>query len=339
MKENTNSSMEERLKNVSGKRQIKLPGNIKFIEREQEIEIILDKEAAGKGEDHKNMQEDTAAFEGWAVILYRYFQKNVVLDIEIETDSEEMEWKLEGNGHFNRFLYRVMRFWEQYSWFFLSEKLDAILFSEGGFSDWLESNKENLTNNIPDMPLGEEPAGKEKISENWVERAMAGKKSVLLDVVESDIPEGNEVFRQLPAGLFLNTVKAGNEVFAGKKAAIDLWTWDEDRLYAFEVKYQNKMVGMITEIFFYGNYLNDLLVEKNFTLNQEASGKRGYDHLLENEFEEICACMVADEIHPLIDEEVLEILNRNKPMDGNLHIEYKIYKYRVENEKKVVLDL
>ena len=203
--------------------------------------------------------------EGWAVILNRYFHKNVILNLDMQSDPEEMNWK--GNGHLNRFLYRVMRFWEQYSWFYLSENLEEILFAEGGFSDWLESNKEKLVN---------------------------------------------------PAGLFLGTVKAENEVFPGKKAAVDLWTWDEDKLYAFELKYQNQMVGMITEIFFYANYLYDLVVEKIFTLNAKSTEKRGYHNLLENEFTEICGVMMTDEIHPLIDDKVLEILNKNQFTDDGI---------------------
>ena len=41
--------IEERLKNESGNQHIKLPGNIKFLEREQEIEMVLMEEAAEIG--------------------------------------------------------------------------------------------------------------------------------------------------------------------------------------------------------------------------------------------------------------------------------------------------
>ena len=324
-----NHVVEERLKKESGNQHIKLPGNIEFLEREREIEMILKEEAAGKGENKKNMQEDDAAFEGWAVILNRYFHKNVILNLDIQSDPEEMNWK--GNGHFNRFLYRVMRFWEQYSWFFLSEGLEAILFSEGGFSDWLESNKEKLVNNVPGMLTEEAKENTEKISENGIEKAMTGEESILYDVVKSDSSMKNKIFRQLPAGLFLGAVKAENEVFPGKKAAVDLWTWDEDKFYAFELKYQNQMVGIITEIFFYANYLYDLLVEKNFTLNAKSTEKRGYDNLQESEFHEICGVMTVDEIHPLIDEKVLEILNCNQFTDDDNGITYELCKYKTDN--------
>ncbi len=333
-----NDVMEERLISESGKKHIKLPGNIKFLEREQEIEIILKEEAAGIGEKKMNMQEDAAAFEGWAVILNRYFHKNVILNLDMQSDPEEMKGKWKGNGHFNRFLYRVMRFWEQYSWFFLSESLEAVLFAEGGFSDWLDANKEKLVNNVPGMMAEDAEANTEKISENWIEKAMTGEESILYDIVKGDSPEKNEIFRQLPAGLFLGTVKAENEVFPGKKAAVDLWTWDEEKFYAFELKYQNQMVGMITEIFFYANYLYDLLVEKNFTLNAKSTGKRGYDNLQENEFDEICGVMTADEMHPLIDEKVLEILNHNQYTEDDFGITYQLCRYQTDNHKKIALD-
>lgn len=330
-----NHVMEERLKSESGNKHIKLPGNIEFLEREQEIEMILKEEAAGKGEHKKNMQEDDAAFEGWAVILNRYFHKNVILNLDMQSDPEEMNWK--GNGHLNRFLYRVMRFWEQYSWFYLSENLEEILFAEGGFSDWLESNKEKLVNNIPGMLTEETTENKEQTSENGIEKAMTGEESILYEIVKGD--KENEILRQLPAGLFLGTVKAENEVFPGKKAAVDLWTWDEDKLYAFELKYQNQMVGMITEIFFYANYLYDLVVEKIFTLNAKSTEKRGYHNLLENEFTEICGVMMTDEIHPLIDDKVLEILNKNQFTDDGIKIEYQLCKYKTDKEKNVTLDI
>lgn len=307
---------------------IKLPSDIIFVEKEEKIEMILKEEAIGKGEKNENMQDNPAAFEGWAVVLRRYFKKDIKLGIAVSLNFEELKGKFEGNGHFNRFLYRVLRFQEQYGWFSLSEDLKTIISADDGFDDWLKENGESFVNNVPLQDNKE--SNNDKISENWVERMLAGKESILHDVIENANSEGNEIFRQLPVGLFSDTVKRENEVFARGSAAVDLWTWDGDKLYAFELKYRNKMVGIITELFFYANYLYDLLIEKNFTLNEKNTKKRGYHNLLKNKFKEICACMLVDEIHPLIDEKVLEILNKNKSTN-DIKISYIMRKYNMEN--------
>ena len=307
---------------------IQLSSNIKFFEKDGKIEILLKEDAIGRGEKNNNMQEDSAAFEGWAVILKRYLEKDIKLGFAVPLNLEDLKGEFEGNGHFNRFLYRALRFREQYEWFSLSEDLETIIFAEDGFCDWLKENGESFVNNVPLQDNKE--SNNDKISENWVERMLAGKESILHDVIENVNSEGNEIFRQLPVGLFSNTVKRENEVFARGSAAVDLWTWAGDKLYAFELKYRNKKVGIIAELFFYANYLYDLLIEKNFTLNEKNTKKRGYHNLLKNKFKEICACMVVDEIHPLIDEKVLEILNENKSTN-DIKISYIMRKYNMEN--------
>lgn len=313
----------------SSSEHIQLPSQIKFIEKEGKIEMLLMEEAFGKGEKNENMQEHSAAFEGWAVILKRYLGKDIKLDIAFSLNLEELNGEFEGNGHYKRFLYRVLRFEEQYSkWFSLSENLNTFLFSEGGFCEWLKKNGKDFTNNVP---LKEKAVpSNDKISENWVEGTLAGQESILQDLIKKENSERNEIFCQHPVGLFSHEVTAKNEVFARGNAAVDLWTWDGDKFYAFELKYKNKMVGIITELFFYANYLYDLLIKKNFKLNEKRTKKRGYCNLLGNEFKEICAYMLVDEMHPLIDEKVLEILNDSKST-SDIKILYKMQKYKMVN--------
>ena len=137
----------------------KLPAHIQFVEKEQEIEMILIKEAIETGEKSEDVQEDPASFEEGAAILNRYFQKNVKLDIDTELDLEEMNEKFEENSYLNRFLYRVLQLWEQYTWFFVSDNLDEVLFAEGGFDDWLSKREESLISDVSDECSGskEEP--------------------------------------------------------------------------------------------------------------------------------------------------------------------------------------
>lgn len=337
MNHTVKEKLKEKLKKMYGKKSINitLPADIKFVEKDTEIEMILQKEAIGKGKKNKNMQKDAAAFEGWAVILKRYFpEKNIKLEAAVELDLEEEKENFVGNGHFNRFLYRALRFQEQYRWFSLSLNLEKVIFGKDGFRDWIEENSQRLTNNIPKKNSVKSIEKTDQIHESWIERSMAGEESILHKVIEDDVHERNEVFRQLPVGLFLDTVATKNEVFIRKKAAIDLWTWSGEQLYIFELKYKNKKIGIITEIFFYANYMYDLHIKEYFNRDKSGSVERGYNNLLANPFTEIYAVMVADEFHPLIDDEVLQILNSNK---SGKTIKYKRVKYKMGCEINVTL--
>lgn len=149
----------------------KLPDYIQYVEKDQEIEMILRKEAVEKG-------EDPADFEGWAVILNRNFQKNVKLNMDIELDLDEMKEEFEEDGHFNRFLYKVIKFWEEYPWFFLSDNLDEMLFAEGGFDDWLSKRRERLIDNESDAVT--EDVTEDEISEEQTDGRLDSKAEPLL---------------------------------------------------------------------------------------------------------------------------------------------------------------
>lgn len=124
------------------------------------------------------MQEDPASFEEGAAILNRYFQKNVKLDIDTELDLEEMNEKFEENSYLNRFLYRVLQLWEQYTWFFVSDNLDEVLFAEGGFDDWLSKREESLISDVSDTE-SENEAG-DVISEEQTDECSGSKEEPLL---------------------------------------------------------------------------------------------------------------------------------------------------------------
>ena len=76
---------------------------------------------------------------------------------------------------------------------------------------------------------------------------------------------------------------------------------------------ENNKMGIISELFFYYNYL----VRKSFMLS-EPSNHRGYSNILEHkdEFKKVCGIMLADEFHSIIeDERVLDVLNDNNMGD------------------------
>lgn len=320
----------ELLKKVYGedKGHLDLPSAIIFELKDKERCCITLK---AKQVQTKNMQMDSNAFEGWAIAIHsamssskspEYVGAEVVLDVD--QDFENINY--EGAGHWGRFLYRVLRFSQQYEWFTLSERLKN---ETTKFEKFLKSNK--FTNNVANGAAGEKS---DHNKENVIE-AKLSEKYKLRDTIKNTFDVGNnDVFRQLPVGLFKGEVKKKNIIFTGGKSAIDLWTWNEDVFEVIELKALNPMMGIITEIFFYTNYMYDLLVnsEKLFTVNEPVikGDDRGYSNIWKNKdkYKRVIGIMLADEYHPLIDVDFLNILNAN----GNVGIKYEKcgYKYELE---------
>lgn len=126
--------------------------------------------------------------------------------------------------------------------------------------------------------------------------------------------------RQLPVGLFKDKKSVENSIFTGKKSAIDFWLLDGNEFNIYELKAKNKMVGILTEIFFYSNYVRDVYWHKklqkescNVRLESPETTNRDYDKLcsISNGISKITGWLLADEFHPLITEDVINIMNDN----------------------------
>ena len=299
---------------------------------------------------HKNynMQDSSVCFEGWAVIIKTYCDYDkIILDVKnvkglYERWKEEINGLGAKNGHVGRFFYRALRFSEQYEWFELSQELETEvnLFK----SNMLE--KKILKNNIPKGKAGKSTA--EEKAENDIEDQLAKEDTLYKALWNQEglkFDKNDAVYRQLPVGLFEDEVKTKNTVFTGGKSAIDLWTCHDDILYLIELKYNNKMVGIITEIFFYSNYMWDLVrnnggFEISKTENQKEekeAGLRGYKEIQKGKYKQIKGVLLADEgfYHPLVTEEVIKILNGNKK--ELVPIEYMRASYKVDEGREVIL--
>lgn len=310
---------------------IRMPGNIDITEdNEYVVMTFLNKKSVGLAkEKNLNMQDTNAAFEGWAAAIYAHYGKENGKKIKLDAEFE-LEKNFEGKGHYDRFLYRVLRFSEQYEWFVLSEKLEEV---KTAFAGFIYDNKMKLTNNYPDSK-GKEPDEQEEnnngaCSEHIVELWMinGGRKALCKAL---GIDENTTIYNQLPVGLFKGSTATANRIFTGGKSAIDMWTITEDKFYMLELKFCNKMVGIVTEAFFYINFVRDLItLEGDFVLNKNMKKTvRGYELILDNEHKckEFCSVMLADAIHPLINKETEAVLN-----DNNKGIEYRRIKYDFEN--------
>lgn len=280
----------------------KWPKGITVEKKNGEITITLSHTAAGLGEKYKNMQEDAACFEGWSAI-FRSLDNNLKINLNAEKELPKYS-QGENEVHYARFLYRALRFSQQYSWFHLSENVRGAVNS---FEYFLTGKKGNLLNNCPSKSQAKtSPSHIESI----VEEMLANKKNnVFYKAVGQSLK--TNVFRQLPVGLFEEIKQKGKEVFPSNKAAVDLWTIDGDIVRIVELKAANPMVGVITEIFFYTNFISDLL-NGIFVFNKENGDEsRGYNELKNSKGKKVQGVMLADSFASLITKKVVNVLKDN----------------------------
>jgi len=274
--------------------------------------MTLGDRAMGFSDKPLNMQEDGAAFEGWALILKTKTKyKTIILDADEETKSlPEPELKA---GHYNRFLFRVMCFAECYDWFAVSDK---IMYAVERFKSNFYSDGHILVNN-----LGEGEAGDNANLENYFEGLL----------VKPDISKKltglSQLYRQLPVGLFLksdsdaNDISDTNRIFTGGKSAIDLWGLNNDTLSIYELKVKNDKVGVLTELFFYACYVHDMYCVSGQSFMTPRKPKetekycRGYNILYNNRnnIAGVKAYILADNLHPSIGDDVVYTM---KDMQG-----------------------
>lgn len=218
--------------------------------------MTLTQEAAGFS-NPINMQDTRACFEAWCLII-KAKTSNSGLEIELDVDGITVASYPGGkpaNGHLGRFLYRILKFSEQYAgWFQLSPILDNL---KNNFKTYLDSHKF-----VTSAPSG---GPKKDIAnynlESYVEYLFCDSISAQKDIL--GLSSGTTIDRQLPVSLFDATKSNTTGVFTGGKSAIDFWAVDGDTINVYELKSDNPMVGIITEVFFYSNYVHDVFISKS----------------------------------------------------------------------------
>ena len=229
------------------------------------------------------MQDTRACFEAWCLIIKAKTEEQkkepkleIVLDVK-EITVADYDGKLPKNGHWGRFLYRILKFSEQYKdWFKLSHDLGEI---KEKFKNYLDSNK--FVTSAPDKEPKEDIANYNL--ESYVEYLFCDSISAQKDIL--NLPSRTTIDRQLPVSLFEGTKPSTtNVVFTRGKSAIDFWAVDGDTINVYELKSDNPMVGIITEIFFYSNYVHDVFISKSLdhgkgSVEIEDGTYRSYDKI------------------------------------------------------------
>jgi hypothetical protein len=289
---------------------IKLPQNISFfIEKEDVVIIELNKKSVCK-----NMQDDEAAFESWALALKGW------LDY---INKIKLEWERPDNikdGHYQRFLYRVNKFREIFKWFSVASASSEFL------KDSLVTYGEKYIVNFPKNKAVENVRSREA----YYEHIFLGKYQSLL-AGKADI---DNIYNQLPVGLFKDCISKETSLFTGGKSAIDIWgtNKEKNKLSIFELKAPGvRKIGILSELFFYAMFEYDVL-NKQFIYKTNCNEKeniRGLEELLNvinSGAKKIEAYTLTTILHPLIDENILELINNSlKVANKDIKFGYIIY--------------
>lgn len=262
-----------------------------------------------------NMQDDSIAFEGWALALKVWLKLPEEKVVELHWKDPSLERKTPEYAHYQRFLYRVILFKQAVSWFSISdESLSLLEDSEtlhptGSLkNDQLKINygKDSDRNIKPNYVF---PLPPETHTENDLEKFFTINTDPLFKCLK--VKEGtNNIKRQLPVGVFDGGVKSETRIFSGNSSAIDLCVLTEGgETVVLELKKDdNRKVGGISELLFYSHVVRDVQSRKiNYVnrLKEDCFEKRM------KECEAVKGYLFAGDIHPLLDNKaIFEELNR-----------------------------
>lgn len=244
----------------------------------------------------KNMQDDAAAFETWALALRVAGASTVTLAWDPgATDGP----------HGRRFQYRAQRFAALCRWFRLAEALPPVLATTGKrylLNVASEPRRSRMRIDVFDVAA----------SEHELEVAIVDHPTISQ---EFRTALGLEfVARQLPVGVFETKVAKVNGVFTGGKSAIDLWGPRDGRLAIFELKNsKNVALGAVSELFFYAMVMRDM--QRGVVgVDAPKTGKGEYAALKKTNG--VDAYLLAPHFHPLVaDGAIIRLLAEHTAAD------------------------
>ena len=270
------------------------PESIELAYTAPKLTMTLTQYAAGFS-NPINMQDTRACFEAWCLII-KAKTSNPGLEIELDVKNiteADYDGKLPENGHLGRFLYRILKFSEQYKlWFKLSPILDNL---KDKFKTYLDSH--TFVTSAPDDEASDNLDDLKNNLESYIEYVFWDSYRAQRDILKLD--RGAIVGRQLPVSLFDVTKSKKTRVFTFGKSAVDFWALDGDTINVYELKVNNPMVGIITEIFFYSNYVHDVFISKSLDhgkgcVKPEDGTYRSYDKIKGNKGKQVKGIMLSN---------------------------------------------
>lgn len=269
----------------------KLPSSYGYTYKKDEKKLILLVKNKGLT---ANMQDNEAAFESWAIAL-KYYLKEYIETITIDWERDFSNGE-DGFLHYNRFVYRLAKFVQTYSWARSAKTIPAIptmLCCNVGTEEAASADKHSLGD------------------EGWLECKYVEEHSMDYDVIN----------HQFPVGIFHEKVSETTHYTTGGKSAIDIWAIKDDCLSIFELKKpENKLLGIISELMFYTNILDDILSHrimyeeesedvKDAVKDNIRGFKKFYEAYEKGTINKIESIFLADNLHPLLSDELIDFIN------------------------------
>ena len=279
---------------------IRIPSQIQFKSADNQCDIYMPTSAVCT-----NLQQDQAAFEGWALVLKTWLDCNVSLDWEPPANPMDQ--------HYQRFLYRVIRFNKVIDWFEIGESsmqylMDSLILETRGVS---KEPMGNFLVNVPGKRKEVRPPQRqmalEKMSENELELLFFTKPQNLLHSV--GLGKSNEILRQIPVGVFAREVSRNTRVFPGVGGKADLGVIDDaGTVWLFELKKPgNNKVGVISELLFYSHIIRDIQLGI-FGYEEKKKGRN--EHRM-CEADRVVSFILAKRLNGSVDNKILfELLNK-----------------------------
>ncbi|MDR2917065.1 MAG: hypothetical protein LBV74_19915 [Tannerella sp.] len=287
----------ENLKEITGKKNVSLPSSIDFEIEKNVLAITMTEKGL-----RANMQCNKSAFDGWAFCLKAWLPE-LIKEVSICWNP----LKRNEYSHYERFLYRVEKFTEAYDW-----ARNGSLFDLKMYKGEQERDK-NWVANFPCGDATEDVEGKEAI----LERNFINNHSIDYDVIN----------QQLPVGVFNIIVSKESCIMPRGKSQIDIWAIKGNTLHVFELKNTNNtMVGIISELMYYVNIMNDIKNKQiAYPKDAEKSKYRDFDALYsafkEEKIKHIEGHFLAKKLHPLISSNVIDLINDSHLLKMN-HMTY-----------------
>lgn len=310
----------KKLRSLTKNNYIKLPKYISFKIDNNTLEVYLQEQSNCENKVVEIMQDDNATFEGWSVVLKAWLKEIEIVVLKWDIPSKMV---LKEETHYNRFLYRVIRMLDSYSWF----KIDASLINE----------VENFKNGLTDLEINFGTKGPEKKLKHGGEY---GENAVEYDMVHSlkknmcDHYDIEVINHQLPVGI----KKAGEQFLSGYQAAIDIYGYKANEFTLIELKYKkNNKVGIISELFLYTQIIKDLI--RGVISTPKVKGSRNNDFFsICKDIKTIHARMLADTFHPLLmNQAVFDILNNCKQDDILIDYNKSSYIFSISPETLIFI--
>ena len=269
----------------------KLPSSYGYTYKKDEKKLILLVKNKGLT---ANMQDNEAAFESWAIAL-KYYLKEYIETITIDWERDFSNGE-DGFLHYNRFVYRLAKFVQTYSWAHSAKPIPVIpttLYCNIG-----REKAASIDKHSPE-------------SEGWLECKYVEEHSMDYDVIN----------HQFPVGIFHEKVSETTHYTTGGKSAIDIWAIKDDCLSIFELKKpENKLLGIISELMFYTNIVDDILShrimyeEESENVKLAVEGdirgfKKFYEAYEKGTINKIESIFLADNLHPLLSDELIDFIN------------------------------